>query len=260
MNNGIFDSFPIIIIFVVIVLFLLLSNEIGYRIGERARERYDKDTVVSQGPLVGGLLGMLAFVLAFTFSIAATLNEKRRLNVLQEANVVSTAYLRADLLKAQQRDEVKRLLREYVDIRLAGAKDDTKLKSALERSVEIHGLLWRQAISAAQKPSLNTSLLMQSINAVIDMHQKRVADGVYARIPDSIWIALFIISAFTMVALGVQIGLTGAQRLVAIVPLSLAFAVLATLVVDLDRPQSGLVVVSQQAMEDVRATMYKELK
>jgi hypothetical protein len=63
-----------------------------------------------------------------------------------------------------------------------------------------------------------------------------------------------------MAALGVQIGLTGARRLVAIIPLSLAFAVLATLVVDLDRPQSGLINVGQQAMEDVRASMYGNAK
>jgi hypothetical protein len=201
---------------------------------------------------------MLAFVLAFTFSLAASQFNERRQNVLREANVVGTAYLRADLLQARQKQEVKRLLREYVDVRLRGVKDDACLHTAIERSAEIHEQLWKQVLVATKTPTLNTSLVVQSINELIDMHQKRINDRMYTRIPGSIWIALFIISAFTMAALGVQIGLTGARRLVAIIPLSLAFAVLATLVVDLDRPQSGLIKVGQQAMEDISTSMHKK--
>jgi hypothetical protein len=260
MNAGFFDNLPTLVIFVGIALLILLFNEAGLYIGGRARKRYDSDAIVSQGPLVGGLLGMLAFVLAFTFSMAASHHDQRRKNVLQEANVIGTANLRADLLPAQQKQVVKRLLREYLDVRLRGVKDDAFLAAAIERSIEIHQLLWVQVLSANKKPSLTNALVTQSINDVIDMHQKRINDGLYTRIPGSIWVALFVISAFTMVALGVQIGLTGAPRLVAIVPLSLAFAVLATLVVDLDRPQSGLIKVGQEAMEDIRARMNETAK
>ncbi len=37
--------------------------------------------------------------------------------------------------------------------------------------------------------------------------------------------------------------------------LAVAFSIVIALVVDLDRPQSGLLTVSQRAMEDVRGTM-----
>lgn len=260
MYSALPDNTPIPVTFLVIASFILVSNEIGYRIGIRAREGSYKELLALQGPLVGGLLGMLAFMLAFTFSIAASLHDQRRVNVVLEANIIGTAYLRADLLKPQQRDNVKKLLREYTDLRLRGATDEAYLNIALKRSLEIHKLLWNEVLSASKKPSVNTSLVAQSINALIDMHEKRISDGVRARIPISIWYALLIISAFTMIAIGIQVGLSGARRVLAILPLSLAFAVLVTLVVDLDRPQKGLLTVKQKAMEDVRATMQVDEK
>lgn len=252
MNTYPLDNVPVFVIFITIVVLILTSCLLGYRVGVHIRTRYEQSAVASQGPFIAGLLGMLGFVLAFSFSIAASLNQQRKINVVTEATAIGTAYLRADLLKPQQREEIKRLLREYVDIRLRGAKDDAFLPIALQRSVEIHNLIWKQAASAAKTPNINTSLMVQSINNVIDIHQKRVTDGLRARIPASIWVALLAISLISMAALGLQIGLMGSPMLMAIMPLSLAFAVLATLVVDLDRPQSGLIVVGQHAMEDLR--------
>ena len=114
--------------------------------------------------------------------------------------------------------------------------------------------------AARENPSTNTSLMIQSINDVIDMHEKRVTGALRNRIPVSIWISLFAITALTMVAMGVQIGLTGKRRLVAEIPLVLSFAVLMTLVVDLDRPQSGLITVGQQSMASLQNSMGNEPK
>ena len=68
-------------------------------------------------------------------------------------------------------------------------------------------------------------------------------------------IGLLVINFLTMLTLGMQIGLNGKRRLVAVVPLSMAFAVLVTLVVDLNRPHSGLITVGQQAMVDLQESM-----
>ena len=82
--------------------------------------------------------------------------------------------------------------------------------------------------------------------------EARKTAALHSRIPGSIWVGLFAITFLAMTTLGVQVGLNGKRRMVAMVPLSMAFAVLVTLVVDLDRPQSGLITVSQEAMIDLR--------
>jgi hypothetical protein len=260
MNIELLESIPIVFIFVGIAILMLAFAEVGYRIGERRRTCQDTEAPTSLGPMVGGVLGMLAFILAVTFSMAASQHDLRKQNVLEEANSIGTAYLRSDLIDKQYGTEVKRLLREYVNVRLKAASG-SDLNSALAKSVEINNLLWAQVSSAAREnPGTNSSLVIQSINDVIDMHEKRVTGALRNRIPVSVWFALFAIIALTMITIGNQIGLTCNRRLVAMIPLIMAFAVLVTLVVDLNRPQNGLITVGQQSMVSLQNSMGGETK
>lgn len=249
------DDLPAAVVFLGMAILMLVSFEIGYQFGSRIRTRQDKEAPVSLGPMVGGLLGMLGFALAFTFAMAAGQHDLRKMNVLDEANAVGTAYLRADLLPAEHRDAMRNLLRAYVEVRLDAAAGGD-LDVALAQSLEIHEQLWAHvSAAAAEAPTTNTALAVESVNAVIDTHGKRVTAALRNRIPGSIWLALLAISALTMVTMGTQVGFTAKRRLIAVVPLAFAFAVLVTLVADLDHPQRGLITVNQQAMTDLETSM-----
>ena len=102
------ESLPIGLIYLGVTLLILLSVEVGYRFGARHQ---DMAAPTSLGPIVGGLLGMLGFVLAITFSMVSAQHDLRKQNVLDEANSIGTAYLRADLIDKRYGTEVKRLLR-----------------------------------------------------------------------------------------------------------------------------------------------------
>ena len=257
MNIELLDSLPIAGIYVAVALLMLAFGEVGYQVGVRAQTRQDKEAPASLGPMVGGLLGMLAFLLAFTFSMASSQYELRKSNVLEEANSIGTAYLRADLIDRQYAIEVKRLLREYVYVRLEAASG-SDMDTAIAKSIDIHNVLWAQGASAAREnPGTNTALMVQSINDVIDMHEKRVTGALRNRIPGSVWLSLVVIIGLTMITMGTQVGLTGRRRLIAVVPLALAFTALVTLVVDLNRPQSGLITVGQQSMVDLQRSMVR---
>ncbi|MCW5587241.1 MAG: hypothetical protein KIS75_14000 [Chromatiales bacterium] len=252
---GLLESLPITGIFVLVSLLMLASFEIGYRFGDHAQSHRDEDAPSSLGPMVGGLLGMLGFVLAFTFSMAAAQHDLRKQIVVDDANTIGTAYLRADLLDDTSKTAVQNLLREYVDIRLRMVSTNDRTEG-LARTGAIQRLLWKQAAAAARMaPDTNTALMVQAVNDVLDVHEKRVAAALRTRIPGSAWIALSAITLLTMVTMGIQVGLTGKRRLAAVIPLSLAFAVLVTLVVDLNRPQNGLIKVSQESMIGLQASM-----
>ena len=247
------DSLPIFIIYFGIVSFLAISFEIGFQTGKFTRSHYERKSDTSPGPMVAGVLTMLAFVLAFMFSITASRFDNRKQLVVDEANIISTTYLRADLLGQPHSSEAKKLLREYVDIRLK-AIEEKDIKTGIEKSLEITNLLWTTASNAAKnEPSILTSLMLQSVNQIMDIHEKRVNAALHDRIPNSIWITLMIIIALSMVTLGSQTGLVKTRRLIQVIPMVFAFSALIAVVVDLDRPaQLGLIGVSQDAMLDLQ--------
>jgi len=204
---------------------------------------------------------MLAFVLALTFSMTSSQHSLRQQNVLNDANIIDTAYLRADLLGERDKTKVKQLLKDYVDIRVYAIEMESteQLKIMLTRSIEIHHLLWNQVISAMKREtSPHVDLLLQSINDLIDSHQERVTSGFYNRIPSSIWLVLLVISVLTMMTMGSQAKLSKSRRLSAVIPLILAFTALTTVVLDLDRPHEGMITVGQEAMTDLQRSLERE--
>ena len=135
------------------------------------------------GAMVGATLGLLAFMLAFTFGSAAERYDSRRQVLLDEANAIGTAYLRAGMLP-QQREEVRRLLRDYVDTRLEAVRSH-KIAEGIRRSEQLHDLLWAEAVTLGERnpTSIVVGLFVESLNEVIGIHAKRVTVAVRNRIP-----------------------------------------------------------------------------
>ena len=62
---------------------------------------------------MGAGLGLLAFMLAFTFSTAQSHFEARTQNLAEEARIARNAFMQADLLTEPRRTQARRLLAEY---------------------------------------------------------------------------------------------------------------------------------------------------
>lgn len=255
-DSRLLDSWPLWLIYVVTVLLLLLSVEIGRRLGLRRRTAEDKESSI--GPMVGTMLGLLAFLLAFTFGLAASRFDARKSLVLSEANAVGTTYLRAAMLPAPHDTVNRALLREYVDVRVEGVLSN-QVEAALIRSEELQQELWTEAVSLKQEgyDTPLTGLYVASLNEVIDLHAMRIAAG-RNRIPGIIWLTLYAVAILAMGSMGYQAGLTGARNLGMLIIVVLVFSTVMVLIADLDRSQQGLISVSQQAMIDLQNSMAKD--
>src|SRR6185436_16038471 len=110
------DFIPLSVLFLLFGLFLWLGIEGGYRLGKWRRSRITDEKEQPVGAMVASILGLVALVLGFTFSLAGSRFDARRMAVLEEANAIGTTSLRAKLLPEPERSEVTRLLREYVDV------------------------------------------------------------------------------------------------------------------------------------------------
>src|SRR5690348_10734501 len=96
--SGPLDHLPLWGLFGATVAVVLLSIEGGYRLGQSRRRRSEDEKEGPVGAIVGATLGLLGFILAFTFGLAASRFDARRQIVVEEANDIGTTYLRAGLL------------------------------------------------------------------------------------------------------------------------------------------------------------------
>src|SRR5262245_60026384 len=256
MGNEPLDIVPLWCLFLILCGLLWLAVEGGYRLGAWRRARISDEKEQPVGAMVASILGLVALVLGFTFSLAASRFDGRRTAVLEEANAIGTTYLRARLLPEPERAEIANLLREYVAVRIRGARA-TEVEAALARSEALHEQLWNQASRAAEKSanSVMTGVFIQSLNDVIDMHAKRTFVGMRSRIPVVIWAGVIGLAMLGMASVGYQAGLSATRRSPAMLGLVLAFAVVLLLIADLDRGQEGLLRVGQQAMIDLQKSM-----
>jgi hypothetical protein len=252
------DAVPIWACSLATAFLLWVAIEVGYRLGRwRHAVRVDEKNQ-PVGAMVASILGLLALVLGFTFSLSATRFESRRLAALDEANAIGTTYLRSQLLPGPDRDAAGDALREYVEVRLEGARssDASALDAAIARSDELHQKLWTTAISASGKRDTpSTALFIESLNELIDLHSVRLYASLRSRIPLVIWGALLFLSLLAFLGVGYQCGLSATRRSPAMLGFVLAFSVALYLIADLDRPQAGLMRVGQQSIVDVRKMM-----
>ena len=103
----------------------------GRGTGPRRAKQEDHN---QEGYLVGSLLGFLALLMAFSFSMALDRYEERRHLVIQEANAIGTAYLRTQLLDEPHRGRLSGLLVAYTDNRIALGTGVTRGSIASSRS------------------------------------------------------------------------------------------------------------------------------
>ena len=146
---GPLDGIPLWGVFLVVLAVVLPSIEGGHRLGLYRRKRSEQESEAPVGAMVGAAMGLLAFMLAFTFGAAADRFEARKRILLDEANAIGTAYLRAGMLP-DRRQEIRALLRDYVDTRLQAVKADN-LAEGIRRSEQLQDQLWAHATVLGEK-------------------------------------------------------------------------------------------------------------
>jgi len=251
------DVLPLWALFVALLIGNLLLEECGFRLGRLRAGRTQRESDATVGAIVASELGLLALLLAFSFGIAASRFDLRRHVLLDEANAIGTAYLRAAMLPEAQGASIRHLLREYTNVRLQ-ATAGTPIDQVLRRSEEIHQQLWTEAVAAAghDARSVPTGLFIQSLNEMIDLHAARIMAAVRNRMPLPVWIVLFGVGFLSFFTIGYQAGVTKAGRSPATIVLALTFVSVIWLVADLDRPTEGFLRVSQAPMVDVQKMMH----
>jgi hypothetical protein len=252
------DILPLWLLLFVVLLIVLLSVEGGYRLGQRAGRPGLEQQNALDAPLdemVVATLGLLAFLLAFTFGLAAARYDARRQLLLDETNAIGTTYLRAAMLP-EAGGEIQTLLRQYVDARLDAMRAHN-LALELQRAEALQQQIWTRTVPIAKQAPESVILgrFVESLNELIDLYAKRLTADERTRIPLSIWLSLYGVTILSFGLLGYHAGLVSSRRSPAILPVAITFAVVIWLIADLDRPHEGTLTLNQQALVDLRRSM-----
>jgi hypothetical protein len=223
------------------------------------RSKFEKESPVSV--ISASILGMLAFILAFTFGMVTDRHNSRRELVRNEANAIRTTWLRTAFLPEAERQESIDLLKEYLQLRIYAVQsgDLNQLQKSLEESSVISNQLWKAAVVNAGR-DMNSdvaALYLESLNDVININALRVSFGLQIRIPEGVWLVLYILMILSMIAVGYQIAIAGSKRTWSILILALSFSIIIVLIESLDRPNNTFIPVSQQALLDLQISMDK---
>lgn len=236
---------------------IVLATEIGFRWGRRSAETASEPSRQQINTIQSALLGVLALLLGFSFSQSLERFDRRSQAVVAEANALGTAQLRAQLIRAPQRQVAEQQLSAFLDKRLEAVtlslvlEDERKAKLAEAR--KLLNAIWGTALQAtAAEPNPATSgLFAQSINDLIDAFDSRNAI-VERHVPEVILLVLFGTFALTAALVGYASGATGRRASFVNYILMLLIIMVVFIVIDLDRPRRGLIEVSQQSLFDLR--------
>jgi hypothetical protein len=190
----------------------------------------------------GATLTLLGLIVGFTFSMALDRYEQRKILESAESAAISTAWLRADLLPAEDTPKVRALLLQYLDSRIAffGTRMPSRTHEALASGRKLQAEMW-SAVTAHAKasPSSLTALAVSSIGDVVTSAGDSEASW-NNRIPGTAWLLMAAMAVFATVLVG--IGLDeghGFSRMLLVLPLVIATAFF--LIADVESPRMGII-------------------
>ena len=240
-------------------IFMLLAMEIGFRSGRR-KQASATEAITQANSVLVSMLGLLALLLAFTFSAALQRYEDRSQTVVAEANAIGTTYLRARLLPGGMPDEVQAMLRQYLDVRIQeGRVDATEPAlhaSLLQQAKLMEAQLWSHAVRAAEldKSVVTSGLFIQSLNELIDTSTTRNA-ALNRQVPEIVLFLMIATIVLTTATLGYASGIAGHRVTLAAFVLLILIALVVYLIIDLDRPRRGAIRVSHESMLSLQQTI-----
>jgi len=249
-----FNTAHFTVLYPLIIVLIAGAVEVGAWVAVRSRRRIN-DEAPDIATLTGAALGLLALLLAFSFSLALSRYEERYNWVRQEANAIGSTANFALMLPEPAQKPILALLRDYTTVRIGlGIPDDpAKLARDVARSVELQSQLWQQAVAvtAASPQSLPAYRFVASLNEMNNIHESRLTALRY-HIPGAVMILLIVVAMVATGFTGYYAGARGTHGRVATLITSLTIALVIMLVVDLDRPQRGLIQVPVQPLIDAQ--------
>jgi hypothetical protein len=233
-----------ITVFVLSLVILWLSVHFGSYLTTKLEpvteeERKDLDLII------GASLTLLALIIGFSFSMAVSRYDQRKLYEENEANAIGSEYSRMNLLPAADAAKGRQLLGEYLNQRMLfyTATDSRQLDAVRAETAKLEGemLSTVQGVAAAQQTA-TIALVVNGMDEVMNRERSTQAEW-WNRIPEGAWLLMFGLAIICCVLTG-----HGARRkgLLPFMVLPLLVALAFFLIADIDTPRHGVIRVAPE--------------
>jgi hypothetical protein len=252
-----FFQIPAILLAPIIFFVILAAIAAGFRYKHWLIKKHFVSAKDGMGPIEGSLLGLMALMMAFTFSLAAAKFETRRELVVEEANDIGTAILRCDMYS----DSIRKLLMvdfaAYVEARIAyydALDDNKKINEALQQSNLYSSRIWNRVIRLSDNLDnrVRSAQMIPAVNAMIDIVSTRKSSR-DSRVPPIVFWMLFMLTLTAAFLVGYG-NSAKRENMVMVTAFALMIAMAFYLIFELDRPRRGIINLdaAEQSMVQLR--------
>jgi len=232
-----------------------VAHELGFWLGSQihgADAAFDRELALVRASTAA----VVAFLVGFAFSGAATRFTARADVIVQEANALGTAYLRADTIAEPQRGDLKAALKEYTAdrVKLLSRDQHDHIEPLLAKVSGLHDRMWNAAIKATRDNAPLMALVLPPINEVIDLHSTHLAMA-RRRLPPPLMVALMGTAAIGVGLMGFGNGREGRRFSLLDSVYGVVLAIALWMTIDLDYPSIGTIGLSNRSFVETLAAM-----
>jgi hypothetical protein len=244
-----------LLLFAVALVFIWGSIRIGVLLSSRLgslREDVQKELETVEA----ATLTLLGLLIGFTFSMAISRYDERKMYEEAEANAIETEYVRADLLPAAEGEKVRALLRDYLGQRMLfySTGNPQELRQIRARTARLQTELWSTVVGVVTVRSTPmVALAISGLNDVLNSRGNAEAAR-QNRIPMESWGLLTVIAIICGLMLGVGArNAKGERVLVSVLPVVVSISFL--LIADIDSPATGLIRVTPESLTALSSSL-----
>ena len=252
-------EWPTWVIVVSLLALTVAATEVGYRFGRAPRPEEPEGSRTVTNAFKGSIIGLVALLIGFSYSITSSRFELRQRLVLDEANAIGTCYLRAGLLAEPSRSRIRILLRRYTDLRLEHfqrALEPGEYQRTTKAMDAVMVDLWsdvEEAVKADRELS-RVSQIVPAANDVIDLSATR-AWASHNQMPPPVLLLLALCMIVSSGLGGHSSGQAGRRHLGLWIAMNVLVILALFVVLDFDRPRRGLIQVNHTPLIELRESM-----
>ena len=223
---------------------MILLLELGRLLGRRRQGKDEEGARAGLGAVEGAVFALMGLLVAFSFSGAASRFDTRRQLIVEEANAISTAWLRIDLLPSAAQPELRDLFRRYLDARLAVYQklpDVAAARAELGKANALQDEIWKRSV--ADSPQANPPLVAQVFPALNQMFDIATTRTIAAQMhpPTITFVMLGVLALMCSLLAGHAMAGGRSRSWIHVIGFALIMAITVYVILDLEFPRFGLI-------------------